>query len=697
MNTKRRLLSLMIMSLLAASANAANEVESVDTSQWICKFCAFEEAGLTGTVDLGLGYVSDDSYPFGDYTGLNEKGAFLIGNASLRMRGEDSNYWNIEALNLGLDSRSINVEGGAQGSYKITFSYDELAHYISDSTVTPYLGAGSDTLTLPGSWVRASTTGTMTDLSNSLHAQNLDTKRKRLGLGAALVTDGNWDYAVNYRHETREGTKAIAGSFFFSAAQLVMPVDYVTQQIDVAAIYTTEKLQAKLAYYGSLFNDNNTSLTWDNPYVATNIDTGQLALAPDNQFHQILGSLGYQISDATRVTTDIALGRMTQDDDYLPATTNTSLAAVTLPSNSLDGRVDTLNANIKLTSSLSPELRVAATYVYNDHDDKTPQLAYTWVSTDISTNTTTRTNLPYSFTKEAIKLNADYRFTATTKASVGFDNASEKRTYQEVSKADENTFWAKASARIPAMLEVSARAAHAERDITGYEVLPWLTPVENPLLRKYNMADRTRETGGLRVDLVGREDYSFGFGVDYANDDYTNSQVGLKESQDLTYSVDGSVVLTEKTHMFAFANHEQIDSKQAGSSAASYPDWIAENNDVVNTLGIGLKHVLIEDKLDVGLDYNTNKSVGELVMSAGTLAPPFPKLITKLSSIKLHANYKLDDNLSLNGSYIYEHYYSANWALDNVAADTISNVLTLGEQPPSYYESVVMVAMRYKF
>ncbi|MBI3186239.1 MAG: MtrB/PioB family decaheme-associated outer membrane protein, partial [Gammaproteobacteria bacterium] len=592
MNTQKKLLSLLIMSLLAANAAAIDEV---DTSQWVCKFCAFEEAGLTGTVDLGLGYVSDDSYQFGDYTGLNEKGAFLIGNASLRLRGEDTHYWNIEAINLGLDSRSLSVEGGAQGHYKLTFSYDELPHYISDSTVTPFLGAGTDTLTLPGSWVRASTTDTMTDLSNSLHAENLDTKRKRLGVGATLISDGDWQYSVNYRHETREGTKAIAGSFFFSSAQLVMPVDYVTQQMDVAAIYTTEKLQARLAYYGSLFSDDNTSLTWDNPYAATSIDTGQLALPPDNQFHQILGSLGYQFSDTTRVTTDIALGRMTQDDDYLPATTNTTLLPITLPGNSLDGRVDTLNANIKLTSSLSQALRVAAAYTYNDHDNQTPQLDYTWVSTDISTNATTRSNLPYSFTKEAIKLNADYRFTPTTKASVGFDNATEKRTYQEVSKADENTFWAKASARIPANLEITAKASHAERDITGYEVLPWLTSAENPLLRKYNMADRTRELGGVRVDLVGRETYSFGVGIDYSSDDYTNSQVGLKESQEKALSVDGSVVLSEKTHIFAFANHEQIDSKQAGSAAVSYPDWTADNKDVVNTLGVGLKQVLIED------------------------------------------------------------------------------------------------------
>lgn len=55
------------------------------------------------------------------------------------------------------------------------------------------------------------------------------------------------------------------------------------------------------------------------------------------------------------------------------------------------------------------------------------------------------------------------------------------------------------------------------------------------------------------------------------------------------------------------------------------------------------------------------------------------------------------ENLSVNGTYWYEHYNSQDWHLDGVSANTISNVLAFGEQPPSYYANVVMLSLRYKF
>jgi len=680
---------------------AAGEMEAgdnqPDTSRWLCKFCAFEE-GTSGTLELGLGNVSADSYRFGRYSGLNDQGLFPVLDASLLGVGEEGRYWSIDASDLGLDSRSVSVEAGRQGSYKVNLDYDELPNLISDSSETPYLGTGGDTLTLPASWVRGSTTGTMTDLSNSLHGESLSTNRKRLGLGTTFIASDAWQYAVNFKDEVREGTKAVGSTFFFSSAQLVMPVNYYTRQIDVSAAYTGEKLQTKLAYYGSTFNDEDVALTWDNPYSAGGgVDQGQMALAPDNQFHQILAALGYHVSDATRITADLALGRTTQNEDFLPATTNSTLAAVSLPHSSLQGRVDTIDANIKLMSIVSPKLRLNAAYLYNDHNDKTPRADFTWVSTDISTNATTRTNLPYSFTKSLLKLSADYRFTGKSKAAVGFDGNKMKRDYQEVSDSNENTVWAKASTRAIGNTDVALKVAHAERDIGHYEVLPWLNPVENSLMRKYNMADRTRELGSLRIDFLGHEDYSLGLAVEYSNDDYDNSQVGLQESRMLSYSVDGSVVLSPQTHIFAFINREATNSKQAGSAAAAAPDWSAQNNDAVNTFGVGIKQAVIEDKLDVGADFNLSRAIGEVKVNAGVAAPGLPDISTRLSTLKLYTSYKLEENLSVNGSYIHEQYKSENWALDGVTPDAISNVLTLGDQPPAYHVNVIMVSMRYTF
>jgi len=698
MKTKIKLLSICSLSIPAALA-VADDAASVDTTNWSCKYCAFEEAGFTGLLDLGVGYISDDSYKFGEYTGMHEKGAYFIGNAAMRLRGENANYWDIDITNAGLDSRSLSIEGGKQGTYSLNFDYAELPHYISDSVSTPFLGVGSTNLTLPGTWVRGVSTDTMTDLPNSLHSAELQTSRKRAGVGATLVASDKWEFGASYRQEKREGTQAVGSAFFFNSAQLIMPVDYETQQIDVSASYTANAFQARFAYYASLFNDNNTSLTWENPYAsAVGADTGQLALAPDNAFHQLSASLAYAFGESTRATADIAVGRMTQNEDFVPVTTNASLPGYpfALPRTSLDGLVETINGNIKVTSRLSPDWGVSLAYIYNDHNDKTPTAAYTWVTSDTNTNATTRTNTPYSFTENKIKLSTDYQATSNSKFSAGFDNDSDERTYQEASKTTENTLWARGRMRMPGQAEVTIRLAHASRDVDSYEALPWLNPAEDPLMRKYNMADRDRDQGSVRIDVLSFTNVTFGLGFDYAQDDYTNSPVGLTSSREYGVNADISAVLDEKTSMYVFMHHEDINSKQAGSSTATTPDWTGQNRDTIDSFGIGLKHNLIDNKMDIGADINATNSTGRIDMDTGSTSV-FPDIKANLKSLKLYATYKLMDNMTLKGTYWYQELDSQNWSYDGVTADTIPNVLSLGQTSPQYDVNVFMFSLGYKF
>ena len=121
----------------------------------------------------------------------------------------------------------------------------------------------------------------------------------------------------------------VSGAFFPNrATQLVMPVDYTTDQLDVSASYATSKWQTRFSYYSSMFRNSNDALTWQNPFVGfAGADAGQLAAPPDNEFHQISAAGAYQFSDHTRASADLAIGRMTQNDSFLAPTLNGTLAA----------------------------------------------------------------------------------------------------------------------------------------------------------------------------------------------------------------------------------------------------------------------------------------------------------------------------------------------------------------------------------
>ena len=112
----------------------------------------------TNIVEAGAGYVSQDSFKFGEYNGLFRQGLFGIFNLGIFGGGAwdsaDPTRWRVDGTDLGLETRDIRAEYGQQGRFRINIGYDELRRNRSDSFQTPYLGAGSDTLTLPPTWLK---------------------------------------------------------------------------------------------------------------------------------------------------------------------------------------------------------------------------------------------------------------------------------------------------------------------------------------------------------------------------------------------------------------------------------------------------------------------------------------------------------------------------------------------------------------
>lgn len=667
-----------------------------DISNWPCKYCEFEE-GWSGDLTLGAGRVSDDSFKFGEYNGLNEEGGYLIADGNLRYRNEDAYYLDLSASELGLDSRSLNLEVGTQGSYDIYISYDELPHYVSDSAASPYRGIGGDVLSLPSSWVAAGSTGGMTALGTSLQSVDIETQRKNLAVGTRIKTDSPWSYSVDLRHDTKEGIQRTAGSFFFSSAQLLAPVDYVTDEVNASVSYHQKKWRARLTYFASSFRNDNESLSWENAYtpLVAGADSGELALPPDNQFHQLMLSAGYNFSNASRLTGEIAIGKMEQDEALLSATQNTSLTVPALPADSANAEVDTTNARLKYSFEATPKLRMNASYSYSDRDNNTPQLVYDWVTTD-SVLATPRSNQPYSYTRQLLKLRADYKLEQRQSVAAGFDRDEKERTFQSVDKTTDNTLWGLLRTRNKDNLDLQFKVSHSQRNASSYEAVTSVSPPENLLMRKYNMADRDRNSMGLYANMLTESEVSIGLGLDYSQDDYDKSDLGLTSARELGYSADVSTMLDEETGLNVFLGHQFIKSSQASSQFGS-SDWSATNRDTFNHFGIGLTHVLIEDLLNIGVNLSRASSTGEIILTSGSSDPAFPDLRTDLDSVKLYADYRMDETMVLQFAYWYEEYDVSDWAIDDVTVDTVSNLLSLGEVASSYSNNVVKLSMRYEF
>lgn len=672
------------------------DAAAVDTASWQCKTCPYPK-GVTGSVDAGMATVFEPSTTFGDYTGLQRRGDTLVLGGKLFYRSDAGFYLKGSATDLGLDTRALDLQTGQEGAWNLRVGYNELPRHFASGALTPFGGVGGNVLTLPAGFASAGTSSM--PLSGNQQGVDIGFKKKNLGVTGTLLSFDNWTYRVKVTRDARDGTRATTGSFFSSVSQLVAPVDQVTEQLEVSAAYARKGMQGSLAYSVSRFKNGPESLTWDNPFwpVVPGATRGQLALAPDNELQQLSGSAGYDITPTIRASADFAVGRLTQNAAFLAPTLNGTLAVPALPAQSLDGRVETFNSNVKLTAAPLEDLRLSATYARNVRDNQTAIKAYPLLATDIFLSTATRKNTPFSLTQDRFKLGAEYRGLEIVKLSGGVDHDRRERNYSEVVRTRETTVWGRVGVQPLESLSVGVKMAHAERDNSPYGTAVWFGDVDNPLLRKYNLASRKRDTVGVRADWTISEKWALGGAVDYANDDYSESAVGLSLARSVNISFDATATLSETTQITAYVQSEQLRSRQAGSQLGMTADWRALNKDRFNVLGVTLRHTLVADKFDIGADLSISRARSDVGIDANFASSQFPTAKTARDTVKLFGSYKLQDNVSVNVDLWHERYVANDWHLDGVMPATVQNLLSFGQQMPNYSVNAVRVSARYSF
>ena len=740
----RKVLAVSIAAIGLATLSAAALAQSDGSAE--------ERANLINPesqIEFGVGGISKNSYKFGDYTGLNKSGAYGIANISLVRRGDgDARYLEIVARNLGLDSRSLKIEGGQQGNYGLRLNYDELPKLWSDSYQTPFVNPGSNRLTLPPGWVQSNTTAGMTQLNSSMHSFDIKTQRKALGLGASKLLGGGWELVADYKEENKDGNKLIGAVIGNSggnprAALIPQPIDYTTDQFKALARYTSEKLQLQFGYYYSNFKDGNKALAWQNPFANAAGTTwgnafvgysgggfGQLAQSPDNEFHQISAIGGYTLSPQTRLAGSLSFGRMTQNDAYLPYSINPNLTVTTpLPRSSLDGLIDTTHADLKLTSRLAPKLGLTAFYRYDDRNNKSPRNQYDYIGGDSQNQQAlgagyTRWNTPLSSTKQQAGADFDYRLADRTKLRFGYDYDWAKGTYEAITDEHEHTLKAEIEQHFGEAASGGLAYAYSARRTSAYDgSAPYVAsydPVTTapavaagigwddlPGHLKYYLAPRNRDKLRAFANFSPTDKLSLQFGVDYNNDKYPDSTFGLSDAKGWSANFDAGLMASEAVTGHFFASYEEYGTDQNSRAytaankatvlATPALGWSMAARDHTSTFGLGLK-VKPGGKFEYGGDLSYAYSNGSIAVTTVTPgATPLPDVTTRLSRVELYGRYLMRKDLTLNLRYIYERLQSSDWAYDQVLPATLSAVIGTNQTSPDYKVQVLGVSATYRF
>ncbi len=683
--------------IFGAALAVTAQAQAVDTSEWVCEFCPFED-GHRADYAVGATNVSEDSAYFGDATGYDEDGAYANIDGSGMYTGADTRLrW--LADDLGLDSRVIELEGRLPGSLDVNLGYRELPRRQFNTTTTVFAQSDSDALSLPSGWVNAATTSGMTQLASSLVPLNIESDRSVFDLGAGFVASDRWRFSMDYRRQDRDGVRIMGGSSFTQASLLPMPFDYVTDEIDIAVRYGADNGFVAIGWYLSDFSNDNSALTWEQPYSFDPLignDTFAIAQAPDNQFQQVSLQAGYSFAEQkTVVSLSAAIGDIEQDASMLPYTVTSSIAASPLPRSSLDGSVDTTNFALAVTSRVIDKGRIKFSYRYDERDNNTAQDVWNRVIVDTFASNALETNIPYSFERSSLSLSADYDLLDTVRVSAGYDRKDIDRDFQEVAEQTEDSGWGRLRWRPTSALELDVRVGTSERDIDSYNEAFAASVGQNPLLRKYNLAYRYREFGDMSMSFSA-DKYSVTLNALYADDSYTDSELGITSGEELRIAADFNWTISENASLYVTAGFEDMESEQTGSEAFSTPDWNATHDDDFTTVGVGFRLRNLVEKVDLQMDYLRSDGTSEIVVDS-TLGGPseFPELESVLDYLRFKLAYRQSERLELNLSLLYQRFEAEDWALEGVGPAAIPVVLSLGAQP--YDDDVLMVGVGFRY
>lgn len=394
-------------------------------------------------VEGGALYSNEDSFKFGEFTGIRKSDAYFLGNANLRLRpNNDGTFLNAYAWNVGLPSFDVGGAYGKQGTWGVDASYQQISRYQFDDTMFIHDNLGSSRLTLPPAFpgINGQPPTQAIPISPFLHEFDIKQERDIVKAGAKFALGAGFDLSVSFRQDERDGNKLVGAVMGNSggnprAVILPNPLNDRTQQIEATLHWSNDVAQVNLAYWYSKYDNDNTSLSWQNPY---NIITGwvgnsgfptgygRIGTMPSNDFQQIQLNGGWNVTPSTRLTGLVAYSVAKQNDAFLPYTINTAdqtpgtslLVPNALPRGSLDGEIQKTVVDLALFSRPIARLALKARYHYEDNKNKTPEDVYAYVGGDTTNqdpvvsdsvnSTRIRRNLPPGTKENRFKVDADY-------------------------------------------------------------------------------------------------------------------------------------------------------------------------------------------------------------------------------------------------------------------------------------------------
>jgi MtrB/PioB family decaheme-associated outer membrane protein len=681
-------------------------------------------------------------------------------------KAKDSSFgFDFWAKDVGNNNQNYLLELSRPGQDYLTFEWDQLPHLYSSSAKTLFDTSNPAALTVPDSLQSQLAAATVPNRPgiindpNVLHPIELSVERDTGKVAYRWTPSPAWDFRLNYSDETRTGTMPFGSSINNNnAIQLPAPISFRTEDFSASGQYfgtygDNKKFNINLAYGGSIFGDDISSFTWDNPFVLTNSsypgfsNEGRNSLPPDNQAHRFTLTSGIDLPFDSRYMGTVEYGMMRQNDAFIPFTINPLLlcanpnsppaklpcnSIASLPATSLNGAIDTLLINNVLTTQLGNDLTSTLRYRYYDNNNSTPVLNFqNYVQQDYRLQTTALQNLPVSYIKQNASWDTNWRAQPwlTMGASYGWENYAWDRS--AVNATDENSGKVFVDANPWDWLSLRASYLEARRRYDDYNALGLYGGSMSPLEQTYDLTNRDRSKLDLSAELTTPIHGlvitpTFSWRHDEFSDNLTttgcynlNCDLGLKDEKAETAGVEVAYAPSSRLTMFLSYMYEEAERAMVDRSSISPTpspnpcspltskcNWGSNIQDFIQTFSGSINIALVPDKINLELGYIYSPALSTtdtyaLGSAGNTSIPQFPDVMNQFQQFQATLSCNFKSNYTAKLRYAYESNHMTNWAIDNmtpmIATTEAGSSLFLASVDPNYTTQILQLSLTGKF
>jgi MtrB/PioB family decaheme-associated outer membrane protein len=556
-----------------------------------------EEQTLAGEVSIKgmLTDVNGNRAKFNEYRDLQD-GAY--GHVKLLY---DTDAWWLkgDAADFGYDTQRYDLQGGLWGAFKADLFYREIPHNITFGASNPQ--------TFPASF-------------------DYSTLRRQTGGSFSLDVIKPFFFNVSATSELRKGNKPSGTSLDSvntTAMEIPGLIDYRTNIVKADFGYSQKPFFADLYFMYSDFDSKNNVQDFFNQ---TSAATEQLTLPPDNKYYKVGFKGAVKLPYNSKLNVNGGWSETTSTADL--QNTDQLLLAALSPSNlTFRGKVDTTNLDVVLVSNPVTWLDGKIFYKYYDRDNKS----------DVITQTESAifnfTNKLFDYQKNEFGGELGFRLPMKFYLSTGYVHTLTNRPLDTLADTTDDTY----------TIDLRWKGLDFMTVRTGYERLvrnaDFHTPVAvgvafiNPSIpvagaRNFDLADKTRDTIKLSVDLYPTDYLSIGVGYKHKETNYKQLLYGLKSDRSDEVFTNADLTVGRYAQLFGYFDYQQTRRNMdqcdgsfgpcVGTSADIPLTWNLKEKETYYDFGLGTNIFLMPKKLTMRLQYDYSKNNGNQDLTLGS-------------------------------------------------------------------------------